>query len=158
MRINLYPIGLHSKDRLLLERIKNHFDGAGVISEQGSDTIHSTVNRIEDIAKIIEHFDRYPLLTQKHVDDINVLHFIQQTLQIGKVTFYRNMAYFRVGRREEIKIIIDIFSNAPHNTTKQLNFLDFKKAFELYTGTEKKKVSLFLLFSRLALPEGRADD
>jgi hypothetical protein len=77
-----------------------------------------------------------------HVDDINVLHFIQQTLQIGKVTFYRNMAYFRVGRREEIKIIIDIFSNAPLNTTKQLNFLDFKKAFELYTGTEKKSILL----------------
>jgi hypothetical protein len=77
-----------------------------------------------------------------HKDDIKMLQFIQQTLQIGKVTSFKSMAYFRVGSQEEIKKIIDIFSKAPLNTTKQLNFLDFKKAFELYTGTKTKSILL----------------
>ena len=73
-----------------------------------------------------------------HVDDIKMLHFIQETLQIGKVSSYKNAAYFRVTSQKEIKVIIDIFSNAPLNTIKQLNFLDFKKAFDLYTTTKHK--------------------
>jgi hypothetical protein len=78
------------------------------------------------------------------VDDINGLLFIQETLQIGKISFHKNMAFFRVGRQEELKKIIDIFSNAPLNTSKQLNFLDFKKAFELYTGAKNKDILLKL--------------
>jgi hypothetical protein len=64
----VFSIGLHSKDRLLLERIKDYFGGIGIISDHGSSVIHFTVTRIEDIAKIIEHFDKYPLITQKHAD------------------------------------------------------------------------------------------
>jgi hypothetical protein len=60
-----FSIGLHSKDRLLLERIQKYFCGIGVISEHGSNVIHYTVTRLEDIAKIIEHFNKYPLITQK---------------------------------------------------------------------------------------------
>jgi hypothetical protein len=79
-----------------------------------------------------------------HVDDINGLLFIQETLQIGKISYHKDMAFFRVGRQEELKKIIDIFSNAPLNTSKQLNFLDFKKAFELYTETKNKDILLKL--------------
>lgn len=60
-----FSIGLHSKDRLLLERIQNYFCGIGVISEHGSNVIHYTVTKNRDIAKIIEHFDKYPIITQK---------------------------------------------------------------------------------------------
>jgi hypothetical protein len=79
-----------------------------------------------------------------HVDDINGLLFIQETLQIGKISYHKNMAFFRIGRQEELKKRIDIFSNAPLNTSKQLNFLDFKKAFELYTETKNKDILLKL--------------
>jgi len=44
-----------------------------------------------------------------------------------------------VSKLEEIKIIIDIFSKNPLNTTKYLNFLDFKEAFELYTTSKITK-------------------
>jgi hypothetical protein len=63
-----FIIGLHSKDRLLLEKIKEFFGNIGIISEHGPNVIHFTVTRIEDIAKIIEHFDKYPLITQKLAD------------------------------------------------------------------------------------------
>ena len=42
------------------------------------------------------------------------------------------MAYFTVSANPEIKVILEIFSETPLNTTKHLNFLSFKKAFELY--------------------------
>lgn len=60
-----FSIGLHSKDRLLLERIQNYFGGIGIISAHGSNIVHYTVTKNRDIAKIIEHFDKYRLITQK---------------------------------------------------------------------------------------------
>ena len=62
-----FVIGLHIKDRVLLERIKEYFNGVGTIPLKG-EAIHYTVNKIKDIAKIIEHFDKYPLITQKLAD------------------------------------------------------------------------------------------
>ena len=69
-----------------------------------------------------------------HVDDHNVLEFIQKYLGIGRVYVSNNEASFVVTIKEEIKLIIDIFSESSLNTTKHLNFLAFKKAFELYTN------------------------
>lgn len=67
-----------------------------------------------------------------HIDDLSVLEFIQKYLGIGGVYTSNNEATFVVSKRLEVKIIIDIFSNSSLNTTKHLNFLSFKKAFELY--------------------------
>lgn len=77
-----------------------------------------------------------------HADDVNVLHFIQKTLEIGKVSTYGKSSHFRVYNKKDLKIIIDIFSNSPLNTIKHQNFLDFKKAFELYISTDKKTLQL----------------
>jgi len=68
------------------------------------------------------------------------LNFIQNTLGFGQILFNdgRNAAYFRVQSRVDIKKIIDIFSYHPLNSSKHLNFLDFKKAFEIYTNTKSK--------------------
>jgi hypothetical protein len=73
-----------------------------------------------------------------HVDDIQMLHFIQKTLGIGNVHI-NSTARFSVTTLEDIQKIIEIFSNHPLNSTKLLNFLDFKKAFELYISSYKKK-------------------
>jgi hypothetical protein len=71
-----------------------------------------------------------------HADDKDVLYYIQEKLGIGSVqivrTEKRNEASFIVRKIEEIKIIIDIFDRQSLNTSKHLNFLVFKEAFELY--------------------------
>lgn len=69
-----------------------------------------------------------------HIDDRKVLEFIQEYLGIGGVNLSKNEATFVVSSKKEVKLIIDIFSQYSLNTTKYLNFLDFKKAFELYTN------------------------
>jgi hypothetical protein len=73
-----------------------------------------------------------------HVDDVHMLNFIQNNLVIGKVSITGNTARFSVTRHKDIEKILDIFTKYPLNSTKLLNFFDFKKAFELYTSSKIK--------------------
>jgi hypothetical protein len=72
-----------------------------------------------------------------HIDDLELLLFIQKTLGVGKVYTYTKNAYLRVSKQGDIEKLIKIFDNYYLNTYKYLNFLDFKKAFELYTSNKK---------------------
>lgn len=76
-----------------------------------------------------------------HIDDVNVLNYIHETLGIGSIFVYPkiNHAIFKVRAQEEINIIIDILTLYPLNTTKQLNFLAFATAFKLYKDATTKK-------------------
>lgn len=73
-----------------------------------------------------------------HIDDLEVLKYIQKTLGIGTVYIKPNIAEFVVKRFHEVETIIEIFSKTPLNSCKHLNFLNFKQAFELYTSKDIK--------------------
>lgn len=73
-----------------------------------------------------------------HIDDKEVLYFIQNTLGIGKVVFFKSKVSFVVYAQSELQVIIDILTESPLNSTKQLNFLAFKKAFELYINKDSQ--------------------
>ncbi len=62
-----FQIGLHNKDLFLLEKIKLFF-GVGIISKDGENYVKYQVRSIEDLKIIIDHFDKYPLITQKKAD------------------------------------------------------------------------------------------
>lgn len=68
-----------------------------------------------------------------HIDDVEVLKHIQKTLKVGTVYIKPKVAEFVVRRLDELKVIVEIFDKTPLNSHKQLNFLSFKQAFELYT-------------------------
>jgi len=72
-----------------------------------------------------------------HVDDKLLLDYICKILGIGKVYTYEDKCTFVVSSYKEIQIIIDILTQYRLNTTKLLNFLDLKKALELYTNNKK---------------------
>jgi hypothetical protein len=72
-----------------------------------------------------------------HIDEKPLLLLLQSRLGLGNVTCLNNVVTFSVNNRNEIKTIIEIFTNHPLNTTKLLNFIDFKKAFELYENSNK---------------------
>ena len=57
-----------------------------------------------------------------HKDDLKVLQYIREVLQIGKV-YNHDLVYFLVTRQEEIKKLIMIFDKYPLNSIKQLNYL-----------------------------------
>ena len=62
--------------------------------------------------------------------------YLNKTLGIGKVYVSGDNCTFIVSKLEEIQAIVDLLSNRPLNSTKYLNFLDFKKAFILYTNRD----------------------
>ena len=62
-----FQIGLHRKDKSLLEQIKKYFN-VGSITKQGSESYQYRVSSVKDLNIIINHFNNYPLITQKSVD------------------------------------------------------------------------------------------
>ena len=59
-----FSIGLHKTDQPLLEEIKIFFK-VGSISKQGSESIQFTVRSVKGLGVIIDHFEKYPLITEK---------------------------------------------------------------------------------------------
>jgi len=62
-----FKIKLHNKDRKLVEKIQNYF-GVGTISELLDGSTQYQVCSIKYLSIIIDHFDKYPLITQKRAD------------------------------------------------------------------------------------------
>lgn len=80
----------------------------------------------------------FRFLIELHVDDIDALKFIKNQLNIGNdIAVYGNSCKFTVTHPNDIYKLIDIFDKYNLNTTKYLDYLDFKKAFNLYQGRDK---------------------
>ena len=62
----VFKITLSSKDKLLLEQIKNYFE-VGRLLTQGS-SISYCVKSLNELQVIINHFDNYPLISNKWSD------------------------------------------------------------------------------------------
>jgi LAGLIDADG endonuclease len=65
----IFTIAVHQRDRTLLELIKTSI-GAGQIYKHGKDSIVLRVSSVKDLLVIIDHFERYPLITHKVADYI----------------------------------------------------------------------------------------
>ena len=97
-----------------------------------------------------------------HLDDKDMLYFIQKRLGLGKVNISGDTSKLIIVKQQEVVLLLDIFSYyllwLRSSPTKYLNFLDFKKGFELYkTKVEesKKKEELFReIFVRYAIKKG----
>lgn len=53
------------KDLYLLELIQIFFGGVGNISSHGNTKVQLRVSSIKELQVIIQHFDSFPLITQK---------------------------------------------------------------------------------------------
>ena len=67
-RIKLvFVVALHSKDKVVLDCFKNYFK-VGEVTKQGSRSYQFIVQSTKDLAVIINHFNKYPLITKKQAD------------------------------------------------------------------------------------------
>jgi LAGLIDADG endonuclease len=64
----VFQIGLHPKDKELLNIIQTYFDGQGILTRLKDNCLTYRVFSLETLDKIIEHFEKYPLQTQKRGD------------------------------------------------------------------------------------------
>jgi hypothetical protein len=55
---------LHEKDRALLEQIASFF-GVSKVINRGMDAVQYRVSSIKELAVIVEHFDKFPLISKK---------------------------------------------------------------------------------------------
>ncbi len=67
-----------------------------------------------------------------HCDDEYVLRIIKEKLGVGNLRRYKNESIFNVTDKKGIEKLIQIFERYNLNTTKYLDYLDFKKAFIIY--------------------------
>lgn len=67
-----------------------------------------------------------------HIDDKNVLVYIRNRLSIGSINESGEECKFSVTDKEGIEKLLNIFDEYKLNTTKYLDYLDFKEAFNLY--------------------------
>lgn len=72
-----------------------------------------------------------------HKDDDKVLRYINDMLGVGGVRFYKNECIFSITDMKGINLLISIFDKYNLNTTKYLDYLDFKEAFIFYTKRDK---------------------
>ena len=80
----------------------------------------------------------FRFIIELHIDDLNTLKYIRSKLKIGnEIAVYGNSCKFTVIHRKDINKLISIFGKYKLNTTKYLDYLDFKKAFNLYQGRDK---------------------
>ena len=63
-----FQIELNRKDEGLLKLIQAYFGGIGVIYRVAKDCLAFRVSTLDHLVKIIDHFDKYPLITQKLAD------------------------------------------------------------------------------------------
>ena len=64
-----FSIGLHQKDQAILEYIqRKNYLGVGHIYKQGLNSVRFVIQSIEDLTKITEHLDLFPLFTEKRKD------------------------------------------------------------------------------------------
>ena len=63
----VFKIGLHIKDKALVINFRNFF-GVGTVTTRGSDCIQYWVGSLKDLQVIVNHFDNYPLISQKFAD------------------------------------------------------------------------------------------
>lgn len=71
-----------------------------------------------------------------HRDDIKVLEYIQTRLNLGKINNFEDYSRLSVLNQAGIKQVIDILTKYPLKTTKNLDFGDWRKVFELYHNEE----------------------
>lgn len=63
----MFQISLHRKDKALLYQIKDFFH-VGEVIDRKDGAYYYKVSQIKDLMLIVNHFDKYPLLTEKRVD------------------------------------------------------------------------------------------
>lgn len=80
----------------------------------------------------------FKFMIELHKDDRSVLEFIQKNkLKIGNLRLSKDKCIFIVSDKAGLSMLIKIFDKYNLNTTKYLDYLNFKNAFVLYYEREK---------------------
>jgi len=74
----------------------------------------------------------FKFIIELHKDDLGVLELIKKKLGIGNIRLIKDTCVYMVSDKKGIYTLINIFDKYNLNTTKYLDYFNFKKAFILY--------------------------
>ena len=63
-----FSFSLHKKDKVLLEKIQSYFGVGRISTKHGQQTIKYYVQSMKDLTIIINHFNKYSLISKKQAD------------------------------------------------------------------------------------------
>jgi hypothetical protein len=99
-----FHIGLHIRDIALLEQIQLFF-GVGNITKLGAESVQFRVSGLEDLKVIMNHFDKYPLVTNKQSDYLlfkKVVYIMEQGIHLTIEGLNKIMSIKAVLNKQEI--------------------------------------------------------
>lgn len=113
----VFRINLHCRDRALLENIRDYF-GVGRLTAPHDNCIQYWVGALNDLQVIINHFDNYPLITQKGAD----YYLFKQAWELLKLSEHLN--------QEGLKKIVSLRASLNKGLPKKLKpvFSDIEPA------------------------------
>ena len=106
----VYQISLHKKDKQILEQIQNYF-GVGGITSHGSTSLKYSVRSIKDMQIIIDHFNKFPLITNKLNDYILFKLAYAILLKKEQLSLEPLLLSLSQQRQKEIKKLVSIKSS-----------------------------------------------
>ena len=105
----VFKLKIHSRDKILLESIRNYLDNIGKITIRKDGYIEFIVSSIKDIKVLINHFDTYSFITQKWAD-----------YQIFKQTFIliNNKEHLTIQGLKKVLSLKSVFNNGLYDLLK----------------------------------------
>ena len=108
----------------------------GFSDAESSFWIQVVLNSKNNISKITWVFS-----VELHIDDYDVLMYIKNNLGSGNIRVYKDKCIFTVTSVEGTNHLISIFDKYNLNSTKYLDYLNYKEAFILYQKRDKVLLS-----------------
>jgi hypothetical protein len=157
----IFSISLHNKDINLLEAIQRTFN-VGKIYKHGIDSIQYRVSSLNDLQVITDHFDEYPLITQKQADyilfkqAINLIYNKEHLSSIGLLKLVGIKSTLNWGLPEKFKesfptiepITRPNIDNANiRNSNWVRGFIEAEASFQVIIQEINNKVNVSLRFS-----------
>nr|AZL93776.1 LAGLIDADG homing endonuclease [Endoconidiophora resinifera] len=115
---------LHNVDKLEVQFLEWF---VGFSDAESSFILHKVLDKKGDISKF-----SFMFTIELHIDDLSVLEFIKNKLKIGNLRTYKDKCIFTVSDKQGVYQLISIFDKFNLNTTKYLDYKNFKEAFLLY--------------------------
>jgi hypothetical protein len=109
---------LHQKDKALLEQIKTYFC-VGDIYKSGPQLLQFRVNSAKDLKVILDHFEKYPLITQKFADyklfkqAVELMEQKEHLTEAGLAKIAAIKASLNLGLSEELKLAFPVTHQVP---------------------------------------------
>ena len=157
----IFSISLHKKDINLLEAIQRTFD-VGKIYKHGADSMQYRVSSLSNLRVIIEHFDKYPLITKKQADyllfkeAVNLIRDKKHLSLTGLFKLVGIKATINFGLSEKLKEHFPTVEpiNRPiveFTNIKNFNwirgFIEAEGSFQVITQNTNNKITVSLIFS-----------